>query len=140
VPILPEGYRPPESDTVEAQRLSAHARPGVLTLVAELEGEVVGWVSFGENRDLDAAPHVGELRALFVHPAAWGRGAGGALMAGVFDGLRELGYREATLWSFDRNDRANRFYERHGFTRNGAEQRRDVFAGALEVRYRRSLA
>ncbi len=112
----------------------------MLTLVAELDGEVVGWVSFGENRDLDAAPQVGELRALFVRPAAWGRGAGSALVAGVIDGLRELGYREATLWSFDQNDRANAFYERHGFRRDGAEQRREVFAGALEVRYRRSLA
>jgi len=112
----------------------------VLTLVAELDGRLVGWVSFGENRDADAAPHVGELRALFVSPTAWRRGAGSALVAGVLDGLRELGYRESTLWSFDRNERANAFYEHHGFVRDGAEQRRDVFAGALEVRYRRSLA
>jgi uncharacterized protein (TIRG00374 family) len=111
----------------------------VRSLVAELDGEVVGWVSFGENRDADVAPEVGELRALFVAPRAWRRGAGRALVAGVLDGLRELGYRQATLWSFDRNDRANAFYERQGFARDGAEQRREAFAGALEVRYRRSL-
>ena len=139
MPILPEGYRSPGPDELAATRRAARERPGVRTLVAELDGEVVGWISFGENRDADARPEVGELRALFVAPHAWRRGAGRALVAGVLEGLRELGYREATLWSFDRNDRANAFYERQGFARDGAEQRREVFGGALEVRYRRSL-
>lgn len=140
MPILPAGYQPPPANEVDAGRLSVHERSGIHTLVGELEGELIGWVSFGENRDADAAADVGELRALFVAPRAWGRGAGSALVNGVISGLRELGYADATLWSFDANERANAFYERHGFSRDGAEQRRDVFAGALEVRYRRTLS
>ena len=34
---------------------------------------------------------------------------------------------------------AVRFYERHGFTRDGSERAEEVWAGILEVRYRRRL-
>jgi RimJ/RimL family protein N-acetyltransferase len=50
-----------------------------------------------------------------------------------------VGYVEVTLWSFDENDRANAFYESLGFRRDGAGQRREFSAGALEVRYRSPL-
>ena len=36
-------------------------------------------------------------------------------------------------------ERANAFYEGHCFTRDGSEQRDEVWAGLLEVRYRRAL-
>jgi RimJ/RimL family protein N-acetyltransferase len=44
-----------------------------------------------------------------------------------------------TVWSFAANERANRFYETHGFTRDGAQKTEEVWADLLEVRYRRSL-
>ncbi len=60
-------------------------------------------------------------------------------MAAALDSLRERGCAEATVWSFAANERANSFYERAGFTRDGAESTEDVWAHLLEVRYRRSL-
>ena len=82
---------------------------------------------------------MGEVRSLFVAAGGWRRGVGRALLAGALDSLRERGCKEATVWSFAANDRANRFYERHGFTRDGAEKTEEVWADLLEVRYRRSL-
>jgi RimJ/RimL family protein N-acetyltransferase len=43
------------------------------------------------------------------------------------------------VWSFAANERANRFYEAHGFTRDGAERTEAAWADLLELRYRRSL-
>ena len=43
------------------------------------------------------------------------------------------------MWSFAANERANRFYETHGFARDGARKTEEVWADLLEVRYRRSL-
>jgi hypothetical protein len=43
------------------------------------------------------------------------------------------------VWSFAANERANAFYERAGFTRDGAEKTEDTWAHLLEVRFRRSL-
>ena len=93
-------------------------------LMAEDESGMLGFTMCGESRDPDATDEVGEVRTMFVVPAAWGRGAGSALMTAALDDLRERGYSEATVWSFADNERANRFYERHGFTprRRGARR------------------
>ena len=108
-------------------------------LMAEDESGVLGFTMCGESRDPDATDEAGEVRTMFVVSAAWGRGAGSALMTAALDDLRERGYSEATVWSFADNERANRFYERHGFSRDGAERAEEVWANILEVRYRRSL-
>jgi N-acetylglutamate synthase-like GNAT family acetyltransferase len=112
----------------------------VRILVAERDGELIGHTAFGTSRDGDAPEDVGEVRAFFVGPAAWRRGVGRELMAGALAGLAEMGFRQATLWSFAGNARANGFYEAVGFTRDGTERREQVWAHILEVRYRRELA
>jgi GNAT superfamily N-acetyltransferase len=111
----------------------------VRTLVADRDGEVVGQTTFGTSRDSDAPATAGEVRSLFVGPASWGGGVGSALLLQALAGLAAMGFAEATLWSFATNERANRFYERHGFERDGSEQRDEVWGGLLEVRYRRAL-
>ena len=116
------------------------ADPRVRILVADHDGELLGHTTFGTSRDEDVDPDVGEVRSLFVSPVAWRRGVGRGLMAGALIGLPELGFAEATVWSFDANGRANAFYEAHGFVRDGAEVREAVWADILQVRYRRSLA
>jgi ribosomal protein S18 acetylase RimI-like enzyme len=113
--------------------------PAVTLLMAEENGEALGYCTSGESRDPDASPEMGEVRTLFVAPSAWRRGAGSALMAAALDDLRERGYSEATVWSFADNERANRFYERHGFTRDGSERTEEAWAHIVEVRYRRGL-
>jgi GNAT superfamily N-acetyltransferase len=111
----------------------------VRTLVADRDGELLGHTTFGSSRDRDAPATAGEVRSLFVRPAVWGGGVGSALMRHALEGLAAMGFSEATLWSFAANERANGFYERHGFRRDGSEQREEVWAGLLEVRYRRAL-
>ena len=108
-------------------------------LMAEDDGELVGHGACGESRDEDVDQSVGEIRSLFVATGRWRRGVGRALMSAVLDSLRERGCAEATVWSFAANERANAFYERAGFTRDGAERTEEVWAHLLEVRYRRSL-
>jgi GNAT superfamily N-acetyltransferase len=108
--------------------------------VSEVGGQLVGHTTFGTSRDPDAAPEVGEVRSLFVRPSAWRAGVGRALMGAALEGLSELGFAHATVWSFAANERANAFYEAHGFVRDGTERREEVWADILEVRYRRELA
>ena len=111
----------------------------VRTLVADRDGELIGQTTFGTSRDSDAPATDGEVRSLFVRPAVWGGGVGSALLLRALEGLVTMGFPEATLWSFAANQRANAFYERHGFRRDGSEKHEEVWAGLLEVRYRRSL-
>jgi GNAT superfamily N-acetyltransferase len=111
----------------------------VTLLLAEDAEELVGLTACGKSRDADAGPTVGEVRTFFVAPGQWRRGVGRALMEAALKELRERGYAEATVWSFAANDRANAFYEAHGFTRDGAERTQETWAHITEVRYRRAL-
>ena len=135
--LLPPGHEFPE---VNAERWVALIEdPGVLMLIAEDEDELLGFATSGESRDEDADPSVGEIRSLFVAAGRWGQGIGRTLVAAALDSLRERGCTEATLWSLAGNERANSFYERAGFTRDGAEKTEDAWAHLPEVRFRRSL-
>lgn len=81
------------------------------TLVAETTDGLVGFVSSGPARDADRSGS--ELWALYVRAAWWGTGVGHGLMEAA------LGDRAAYLCVLEGNDRAIRFYERHGFARDG---------------------
>ena len=116
------------------------AEPAVRLLVCEEDGgALLAYSAFGTSRDDDVPEEVGEVRTFFVHPAAWRRGVGSRLMARACLELVELGFERATLWSFADNERANAFYEHHGFERDGSERREDEWANILEVRYARTL-
>lgn len=81
------------------------------TLVAETTEGLVGFVSSGPVRDEDLSGL--ELWALYARARVWGQGVGHQLL------LAAIGEQPASLWVLERNDRAIRFYERHGFARDG---------------------
>jgi len=110
---------------------------GEPVFVADDEGRVVAFVSVGAASDLDG---IGELYAIYALPAAWGGGAGPALMRAAIDALRDAGYRDAILWVLEDNPRARRFYEREGWDADGG-RKEDDFLGVrvAEVRYRIKL-
>jgi GNAT superfamily N-acetyltransferase len=97
------------------------------TSVAEVAGRVAGVVQ--------AVP--GELRSLYVEPAAQGAGTGAALYEHARAELRAAGYAEVVLWVFEANGHARGFYERRGWVADGATR---TTAGAPELRYRQNLA
>jgi GNAT superfamily N-acetyltransferase len=111
----------------------------VSLLVAD-DGGLAGFTACGVSRDPDAGPEVGEVWSFFVAVNRWRGGVGRALMAGALEDLGLRGYAEATVWSFDANERANAFYEAQGFARDGATRTEEVWAHVPEVRYRRALA
>jgi len=136
--LLPAGHAFPEPDPERWYALLDD--PAVSMLMAEEDGELLGFTTCGESRDPDAGNQVGELHSFFVAAGRWRQGVGHALMVAALDSLRERGCAQATVWSFAANDRANSFYERHGFTRDGAEKTEEAWADLLEVRYRRALS
>jgi GNAT superfamily N-acetyltransferase len=123
------------------QLLGPDAPAGHAAWVAEGPAGVVAFVDVLPSRDDDADGSTGEVVAIYALPEAWGTGAGRELMAAALDGLRGAGFRSATLWVLDSNARARRFYERAGFSPDGAAKD-DVLAGTTitEVRYRRTLS
>ncbi|SCL21714.1 L-amino acid N-acyltransferase YncA [Micromonospora rhizosphaerae] len=104
---------------------TAHPEHPFTTLLAEVDGTVTGFTTFGpyrnnqDRRDLD--PAYGEIVAMYVEPARWGTGTGRALLAATRAGLAGRGWTEYRLWVLAENARARRFYERAGLSPDGAE-------------------
>jgi len=118
------------------RRLDLHRRFPA-SFVAEIDGEVVGFVGVGASNDPDAE---GELHTIYVHPGHWGTGVGRELIEAGESRLRELGYGRVVLWVEAGNERAQRFYEAAGWAADG-EQRTIQFAGQPlpVVRYAKQL-
>ena len=109
--------------------------------VATLDGQIVGFVGFDRSRDPKTPPTTGEIWAIYVEPAHWGRGAGLALWDAAREGLIEEGCTEVTLWIPPRNERALRFFELAGFKRELNTARTATIGGVKleEIRLRRPL-
>jgi GNAT superfamily N-acetyltransferase len=106
-------------------------------LVAEVNGEIVGFVGVGPSRETDAD---GELYAIYVHPDHWATGVGRALIEAGERRLLELGHGEAILWVLEDNPRARRFYDAAGWSADGAMRLVEIFGIEVpEVRYRKTL-
>ncbi|HEX6474205.1 MAG TPA: GNAT family N-acetyltransferase [Candidatus Limnocylindria bacterium] len=109
-------------------------------LCAELDGEVVGFAIVRPSADDDASPETGELDGFYTAPAAWGRGAGVALLAAALEALREDGFITATLWTATDNHRPRRIYEKAGWRLDGTIRNRNLGGIAFEeLRYRTKL-
>jgi GNAT superfamily N-acetyltransferase len=111
------------------------ARPQ--TMVAVEEGRIRGFATVGPSRD---GAFAGELMALNVDPDHWGRGIGRTLINASCQRLIAKGYPEAVLWVLERNTRAIRFYESHGWSVDGARRTETVWGIQVdELCYRRAL-
>jgi ribosomal protein S18 acetylase RimI-like enzyme len=110
-------------------------------LVAELDGDIVGFSGYGASRDADAAPGIGEVFAINLHPSCWRKGVGRELLRETQQRLRDQEFSEATLWVLHGNARARQFYEALGWRLDGVEQHDAKLTGfpLHEVRYRMAL-
>ena len=107
-----------------------------------LEGkQVVGFVGYDRSRDPKSKPTTGEIWALYVEPAHWGKGAGLALWDAAREGLLEEGCTEVTMWIPLCNERAMRFAELAGFKRELNTAKTAVMGGVKleEIRLKRPL-
>jgi len=110
------------------------------TIVAEEDGEIVGFATMVPSRDEDA-PGFGEISALYVDPDRWRGGVGRRLLEESRRHMREAGFEEGLLWVLVGNEPAERFYEEDGWRHDGATRTEDPYGPEVEVRrFRRRLA
>lgn len=83
------------------------------------DGEIVGFASAGAGDD-DLGDLL-QLAAMYVRKAYWGTGLAQRLLD------LTVGRRDASLWVFEDNARACRFYGRNGFVPDGRSLVREQF-------------
>jgi len=101
--------------------------------VAESSGEVVGTVGGGASDVTGTAA----LTALWVAPAARGRGVGEAQVGAVLEWAKDARYEQVMLWVVEGNSAAESLYRRTGFRRTGSVQM--VRPGDPRIEYEMSL-
>ncbi len=87
------------------------------TLVAELDGKIVGFVAYMPSQEAASA---GEISALYVLREAQGLGIGRKLLNAALEKLSC--YDKVTLWVLKGNEHAFRFYRHCGFRFEGTTQ------------------
>ena len=92
-----------------------HAMRDRSRFVAESGGDVLGTVSGGDSSLGGQAA----ITAMWVDPHHRGRGVGDALVTAVVQWARDRGYGDIVLCVREGNVKAERLYERNGFTRTG---------------------
>lgn len=101
--------------------------PRAVVLVAEREGEVVGY-AYGAVEDVDCMALRGEagmLHDLYVLPEHRGRGLGRALLTEAIAALDALGAPRLVLSAAERNEAAQRLFASIGFRRTMVEMTRE---------------
>jgi ribosomal protein S18 acetylase RimI-like enzyme len=88
-------------------------------LVAELNGNVVGYIRLKPPTRLPENAHVMQVQGLAVHPSARRRGIAAMLLTEAMQRLRERETRKLTLRVLSTNTAAIALYERLGFTCEG---------------------
>lgn len=121
--LLPDDYLERLSvDDREVMWLGAFADPEPKSgaFVAEVDGRIVGFASFGPSRDEDVPERTGEIPAIYVDPSVLGSGVGRELFEAATLALRDAGFARATLWVLEANALARRFYEKAGWAWDGS--------------------
>ncbi len=141
--LMPQAYLDALSVAEDAERRRAgfgEGGPGVVNLVAERAGTVVGRAAQGPDRDGEVLTGDAELYALYVSVEHIGTGVGRALLEEAARRAEALGHPGMRLWVLKDNVPARRFYARAGLHADGAEEPFEVAGVAVpEVRHRGRL-
>ncbi len=92
-------------------RVLAQPRAAQTTLVAEADGEIVGFCGFGPDR---SGPAAGEVYGLYIASDWREQGIGRDLIEQAFAALRRRGVGSVVIWCLEGNFAARGFYGRCG--------------------------
>lgn len=122
------------------RQLASPVPAGVHRLVSvDEDDEVRAIANAGPARE-PVGEATGQLYLLYADPDAWGEGHGFALIEEVHRLLREGGHAGALLWVAEGNTRSIEWYERQGWTADGATATEEIQGVVFdEVRMVRDL-
>lgn len=104
-------------EEILARKTKWYSGEGHYSIVAVIEGDVVGFCDFGVSRRPQYGP--GEIKAIYLLPQYKGRGVGKLLMQSAMSKLREYNLIPFLVSTLEQNIAAQKFYEKLGFDQVG---------------------
>lgn len=98
-----------------------------------------GLAILARSHEQGAAEDEGEVYAFYTHPSVWGTPAVKRAFLFCLQRLKDMGHKTAIIWVLAENQRARRFYEKHGFHAEHREQWIEIGKPFKEVRYAKAL-
>jgi len=108
------------------------------TTVVYDDGLLWAFMTMCACRDEDK-PTAYEVRSIYVDPVRTSHGIGTQLLAYCYDTAKILGHDEICLWVLKENHAARAFYEKMGYTPDGAT-RDENSSKPVKLRYCRSIS
>jgi ribosomal protein S18 acetylase RimI-like enzyme len=140
--FLPSGWTPPPSETEAGAIRSRLEQPDTWCVIAHDGDRVAGHAGFLGAReragDREPVPGLAHLWALFLRAPYWGSGLAGTLLDMAVAEASAREYDAMRLYTPAGQARARAFYEREGWTTDGAVRHEPMLALDL-VEYRLRL-
>lgn len=113
----------------DPERIRSSIESGTPVVVAELDGDVVGFACASTPLEGELDPPR-DLQLWFIYQFARAHGSGtGQLMLDAV-----IGDQPAYLWTAEGNERAQAFYRRNGFVADGARKVEPAWENLAEIR------
>lgn len=124
-----------DSSRIEAMYSRVLREPTIYTRIEYVDGRPHCIAVWGRNRG-SMGETVAELICIHSLKDNWHQGCGSAMMAYILAEIKAAGFSDVILWVFEKNVRARKFYEKHGFC--PTDQTQNSF-GAAERMYKKEL-
>jgi ribosomal protein S18 acetylase RimI-like enzyme len=106
--------------------------PDIETYCVIFENEMIGFLAI-HKKD-------GEIWAIYLIEEFRCKGYGKEMLDFAISELKCIGHKKISLWVFEKNNRARRFYEKNGLSFDGTKRENDNYGKMLvQLRYALSL-
>ena len=105
-----------------------------IILIQTYDGIPAGLV-FANKANDEQIEYCGSIYSIYILEEYWGKGLGTRLMDRVINILQDEGCKRVSLWVYEENKRAIRFYEKCGFIFDGTRKHSHFSNKPIELRY-----
>ncbi len=109
------------------------------TVVAEIDGKIVGFCGWGKFREDVFEKDMGEIYGIYLLSAYQRNHLGRRMLEYALNRLKATGYQKAGLWVLEDNLAAIAFYEKSGFQDSGTKKEVGFGQSVTELLYVKGL-
>lgn len=118
--------------------IERHHKFNAPCLVAEVDDSIVGFLMYSKDKDSDVGNYCGEIMVIYLLKEFQNKGVGSKLMEEAEQRMRG-DFEQLSVWVFEDNKQAIKFYERFGFKADGIYEISNLGKEMKEIRMIKKL-